>query len=96
MLVDKFHECLKIQSEASYSITDGFEVQKYVEANGEMGLVEGKIVNNVPSINNKLLTKSIKVIRDYDNQKDHEYYKNYGHEWSLHKRNIDPGNQHQL
>jgi len=34
-VIEKFHECLSLQSEASYSINDGFEVQKYfTDSNG--------------------------------------------------------------
>lgn len=59
-----------MHSEASYSVTDGFEVQRYTpQENGDWSLMAGDIVNKVPSLGSKLLTKSIKTIKEFDEQK---------------------------
>jgi hypothetical protein len=46
--------------------------------NGEHDVVDANIVKRVPSINNRLLDKSIRAIKEYDRQKTEEYEKNYG------------------
>ena len=55
---------------------------------GEPDVIDANIVKRVPSINNRLLGKSIKAIKDYDRQKTNEYEKNYGKEWSIFKKNL--------
>ena len=63
-VVDKFYECILIQSEASHAIIDGFEVTKLVTGiDGEPDIVDADIVKKVPSMNNRLLDKSIQAIR---------------------------------